>query len=210
MKTCLSEPFFIHLLCVKVKLLENPAFPTVNLCSVSESWRVRTGGDRRAVWRRKLRPQGWGTHLRSHSQSLTATALRSGSFARIHTQHFSGMTDRRTKVKEFVWIETKVNCLSQTQRPLGKKNNSYQTKLPGPNERPWSPGKTCDLGLKRRGERDAFGFCGPNTSLVQEWKFFITCSYFYLLPQYLCLILRYQNGASSCFALEKFKTELLL
>ena len=135
MKTCLSEPFFIHLLCVKVKLLENPAFPTVNLCSVSESWRVRTEGDRRAVWRRKLRPQGWGTHLRSHSQSLTATALRSGSFARIHTHHFSGMTDRRTKVKEFVWIETKVNCLSQTQRPLGKKTTvikpSYQGRMRG-------------------------------------------------------------------------------
>lgn len=38
----------------------------------------------------------------------------------------------------------------------------------------------------------------------------MTCSYFYLLLQYLHPILRDQKEASSCFALEKLKTELLL
>lgn len=55
------------------------------------------------------------------------------------------------------------------------------------------------------------GFCGLDTSMVQEWTIFmVTCPYFYLLPQYLCPILKYQNEASSCFALEKLKAEMLL
>lgn len=66
------------------------------------------------------------------------------------------------------------------------------------------------MGLKIREEGDAFGFFSLNTSMMQEWNFFITCSYCYLLLQYLHPILRGQNEASSCFALEKLKTELLL
>lgn len=64
----------------------------------------------------------------------------------------------------------------------------------GWNERVQSPRKVTILRLTVRGEKHSCGFYGLDTPMVQEWNIFmVTFSHFYVLLQYLCLILRYQE-----------------
>lgn len=76
----------------------------------------------------------------------------------------SGMTVRRTKMKEFCMNRDKNERFITIQRQVcashdakNQKPNS-QAKLPGWNEKLQSRWKRCYVGLKIRGERDASGF----------------------------------------------------
>lgn len=171
----------------------------MNHCSVSESWTVGAGRDPQAAWRRKLRPQRQAIYPRLHRQLLRAMArIQVGCLLLPYVApRFirSRMTDWKTKIKEFYVSRDKSELLNR--KPKGqyvKKTTTIKPSIQAKrgNERLQSPGKSYDLGPKRRGDGDSFDFRWLDTSVVQEWNIFmVPFPYFFLLSQYLCTILRF-------------------